>query len=542
MELFTPSGKKIRIHSNIGSVKIMTSGSSRQAFVAPIAADTRESVCLRDRRFLTLTKREREQYSDFLFREHYNRKNPATKKCVSWFFGKEIPKENILENESLFKKYAMRHTFFGSASEKEINFLGVAGNSVETMISLSTFFPERDKTGKFVYIADTAHIQSVKTIAIDIDYEGAYTPEDIIEKLSGSSELAGIIPTIIEYGHRVRFLYVLDTPVYIGRKASEGGRKRILGLISAVGGAIAKRVNDAGKNMFPSIRMNASVQPLTTFYRPEGSIHIKNQAEYTIKRRVTGEMYQLEVLKELLPTLPYSYKEYTEHHKKKATRGNNSSNLMQRRMDGLKACVSFIEPGFRTNYLHIVLNNIYTMTGDVDLSVEYVINTNDLLTKPLSPKTLKCDIISPFRKTQKVYRYKDSTICGKLGFSEEQAAAFGFKQTSVSAGKKYSKSSLIKERLRGTSVKRCAALFGISERTVIRNTADSVRKIEQRIRDLISKQIESALETKEEISRKASDVLTSACSILHSIHRGVRRAATTTIYGKNVTPFFEHYG
>lgn len=246
-----------------------------------------------------------------------------------------------------------------------------------------------------------SQIATIKSFAIDVDFKNDatlenYSAEQYFSEMFLDLEEIGLLPTLVEYGHCFRMIYVFEDAIKIPQK-NDG---RFISLYKKLTKIISDRINE-------EFNCNAEPQQINSYYRLPNSINEKDLSEIHVIK--TGDFYDFDdLVSKFMDEKPENYK-YKKRNNKKFF-----SNGMERRYNDLLKLIPFIEIGKRELFLHIIYQTLLSFL-DKNEAVFETLKINNLLKNPLNEKQIK-DSITKFSRR---YFYKNGTIAEKLGLSDE---------------------------------------------------------------------------------------------------------------------------
>lgn len=246
-----------------------------------------------------------------------------------------------------------------------------------------------------------SQIATIKSFAIDVDFKNDttlenYSAEQYFSEMFLDLEEIGLLPTLVEYGHCFRMIYVFENAIKIPQK-NDG---RFINLYKKLTKTISDRINE-------EFNCNAEPQQINSYYRLPNSINEKDLSEIHVIK--TGDFYDFDdLVSKFMDEKPENYK-YKKNKNKKYF-----SNGMEKRYNDLLKLIPFIEVGKRELFLHIVYQTLLSFLNK-DEAVFKTIKINKLLKNPLNEKQIKNSIT----KFNRRYFYKNGTIAEKLGLSDE---------------------------------------------------------------------------------------------------------------------------
>lgn len=246
-----------------------------------------------------------------------------------------------------------------------------------------------------------SQIATIKSFAIDVDFKNDatlenYSAEQYFSEMFLDLEEIGLLPTLVEYGHCFRMIYVFEDVIKIPQK-NDG---RFINLYKKLTKIISDRINE-------EFNCNAEPQQINSYYRLPNSINEKDLSKIHVIK--TGDFYDFDdLVSKFMDEKPENYK-YKKRNNKKFF-----SNGMERRYNDLLKLIPFIEIGKRELFLHIIYQTLLSFL-DKNEAVFETLKINNLLKNPLNEKQIKNSITKFSRR----YFYKNGTIAEKLGLSDE---------------------------------------------------------------------------------------------------------------------------
>lgn len=246
-----------------------------------------------------------------------------------------------------------------------------------------------------------SQIATIKSFAIDVDFKNDatlenYSAEQYFSEMFLDLEEIGLLPTLVEYGHCFRMIYVFEDAIKIPQK-NDG---RFINLYKKLTKTISDRINE-------EFNCNAEPQQINSYYRLPNSINEKDLSEIHVIK--TGDFYDFDdLVSKFMDEKPENYKYKKKKNKK------YFSNGMEKRYNDLFKLIPFIEIGKRELFLHIIYQTLLSFL-DKNEAVFETLKINNLLKNPLNEKQIKNSITKFSRR----YFYKNGTIAEKLGLSKE---------------------------------------------------------------------------------------------------------------------------
>ena len=318
--------------------------------------------------------------------------------------------------------------------KKDIYFNSKHLDLQNTMMSMSTYISKGSACEK--------NINTVCCLAVDVDYtfvnKNGQKAEplliwEMLKRELIEYEITIPMPTYIEYGHRLRLVYLLKSPVCLRIKDSNK-RKSTITWLKRIMTIIAENIN----SLNPAY--NAEIQNLTKFVRVPGSYNIKYDQEYckadnryyfkcngkyiiSVKEIPNGKILDIKELSDfVLPILPTWYHSYKNKKEYKPlisikNKNHNLANMLQNRLAFLE-CLQ--DKGWNIGYREIMCFLYYNFSLQLGLSNEEAKrNTcmfNARFKNPLNEKKMLSHATP-----RKLYNYKNRTLMELLGLTELEA-------------------------------------------------------------------------------------------------------------------------
>lgn len=324
------------------------------------------------------------------------------------------------------------------AGDKASDYMfGYHVNEKNTMMSMSTFASK----GK----ATLDSIVNVCCLAIDVDHTFTDKKGNLLESREVWKHFAqdcadnGCFfpsPAYIEYGHRLRLVYVLSEPVCLNisdKKKRNGTIKWLM--------KIEQAICDFMNGL--DARYNATPQQLTKFVRVPESLNIRYSGNkkdgfrvdsmhvVNIDELCNGQLYEIHELADwVLPELGDWYDpDYKEKKTKISVAKSNKGlkNMLKDRMDFLK---NLQKAGWDKGYREVMCfltGNFAYESGMNEVEMQQTVaDFNKGFFTPMSNKEVKRTY------PRKTYKYSNKAFCAALGLTIEEARNFGFKGSSMS--------------------------------------------------------------------------------------------------------------
>ena len=213
-------------------------------------------------------------------------------------------------------------------------------------------------------------------------------------------------PNYIECGHRLRMIYLLESPI----NALYG--KKAIRAIEQLQTVICERLNN-------EFDCGAEKQQINGYFRMPNSI---NSSDGSIVKiwKISDEKYMIDdLIYEYLPDLKYSYEEYQEIKlkKRKSTywNYNDKEELCNKRLSAFESLQDYAVENHRREiltYLYVATClSIHPDYSPIDIALKF----NMGFSIPLSDGEIR----SSFRNTKSA-KFKNSTIANMLGLNPEQ--------------------------------------------------------------------------------------------------------------------------
>lgn len=313
--------------------------------------------------------------------------------------------------------------------------------SSNLFMSVSTFYGKKKAT--------IDNIRSVQCIPIDIDYKFKDKRGDLLDPLVVWDMLQKDIinkriffpmPTYIEYGHRLRLIYLLNEGGVILPRVDKNRRKKILNLLRRIQEELINTINalnplyHAEYNSYTSfVRVPASLNTIwekrfdPNDFGGKPTFHVDEEYYVQIRKIANGRRWDFhDLADEVLPKLPEWYR---DKKVKKNTPGihistndRNISSMLTSRMHFLEILQdNGYDIGFREvmcfMYWNFALQSGYSETEAQLAALEF----NRGFKHPMKEK----EVIS-LSRPRKLYYYRMNTILSKLCVSEDLATACGY--------------------------------------------------------------------------------------------------------------------
>lgn len=274
-----------------------------------------------------------------------------------------------------------------------------------------------------MYKANTESLFNIQSFALDVDFK----PQDyslngalqVIKDLYTSNDL--LRPNIIEYGHRIRLIYLLEE---VGIRK---GTTRALNLI--------KKVADTVNTMLPK-DLNSKVQPLTSYARNINSINTRNNSKIKMEI-VKKERYVLrELEKELLEPLKNKPKQYRKRDTN-VLEISNSYSLNLDRLEDFERIQTIREEEYRSTLCYLYRNYCLLAGYSPQESLDKMLEFNSRFSNPLRENLIDGDTKHLNRKQ---YLHKNETLIKLLDLEPEDEIALNLKTIKSNSTKKRNKS------------------------------------------------------------------------------------------------------
>lgn len=279
-----------------------------------------------------------------------------------------------------------------------------------------------------MYKANTESLFNIQSFALDVDFK----PQDyslngalqVIKDLYTSNDL--LRPNIIEYGHRIRLIYLLEE---VGIRK---GTTRALNLI--------KKVADTINAMLPK-DLNSKVQPLTSYARNINSINTRNNSKIKMEI-VKKERYVLrELEKELLEPLKNKPKQYRKRDTN-VLEISNSYSLNLDRLEDFERIQTIREKDYRSTLCYLYRNYCLLAGYSQQESLDKMLEFNSRFSNPLRENLIDGDTKHLNRKQ---YLHKNQTLINLLDITPEEEIALNLKSIKSNFTKKINKKTTNKQ-------------------------------------------------------------------------------------------------
>lgn len=290
------------------------------------------------------------------------------------------------------------------------------------------------------------NIAAVMCIPIDIDFTFTDNKGNLVDPLTVwdkltqdllDSQVLLPMPTYIEYGHRLRLVYMLnDGGVCIPK--DKKGRESTLTILRRIQEEILKCINGL------DVQYHAEYNEYTKFVRIPESIVRKYKTVYDnghnylksecvsknvvkVKEIKNGKRWDFRELADIvLPKLPEWYQSYLQRKNKKKEINKRTYNNLN---GTLRARLLLLERlqqegynvGHREMMCHLYWNFTLQLTGNSDETWDKVKQFNSQFVTPLRAKDLRSHVYS-----KRTYKYKDETFLKKLGLDIDNAGAYNY--------------------------------------------------------------------------------------------------------------------
>lgn len=335
------------------------------------------------------------------------------------------------------------------------------------MMSMCTF----RKKGK----ATKDNINTVCCLAVDLDYT-FLDKHDMLEKplvvwdmlLSDIWEKGYIpMPTYLEYGHRLRLVYVMKSPVCLNIKNREKRNSTIIWL-ERITKVLCDKINAMDS------RYGAEPHQLTKFVRiPEShnirfvqdrnpytgkvSFHVDSHHVVKIAEPRFGQKWEIHALSDaVLDALPDWYGEYKEKQSKKRKQKKislrkNTTSFLSNRMDFLEKLRDTTDCRGRREIMTFLYWNFALQRGiSKERARDMALAFNDKFCVPLIHKEALSHCFP-----RHTYKYRTSTMLELLGVTKKEARDLGLEVCSMET-KKYDReySRNYRARMRNERIKK----------------------------------------------------------------------------------------
>ena len=254
--------------------------------------------------------------------------------------------------------------------------------------------------------------------SVDIDYKnGCAHPLDVYEYIAG--ELCIPKPNYIEYGHRLRLVYIFKEPLRLFPKQKD----RLLSAFNFVQSYFARVVNE---QLGFDGSFGAEANHAATFFRIPCSVNSKDGSEIKIKH-ITNERLSLqELFEEWIPNSALdasgnkdvwyeNWKKKNEDGKSKSAKKHSHFSLWEKRVSVFKQMRTMPNP--HRKRLCRLYGNALIQLGLISTSEEYEMEVwefNEGFEHPLTKKEFR-RYTQWNAKNLKAYAYSDRKIAEELG-------------------------------------------------------------------------------------------------------------------------------
>ncbi len=307
-------------------------------------------------------------------------------------------------------------TKFGYERWTDLSHIVKDGKSIQNYRNSDLFFSFATyKKGKDGHMKrDTAHLCNIYAWSIDVDYEDdSKHPLDIYEYIMDNVSLPA--PNYVEYGHRLRMIYIFEEPLRLYSKQ----RDKLLKGFRFLQKCMAKKINDTLDGM------GAESTPPTSFFRMPGSVNTKTGDIIQVKH-ITDEKWTLqEMFSEWIPEryidefgLGKDYKKKKKKDKKKAATDFNSTILWKRRMRIFEEMQNLSNPPRKRLCFLYGVGLLWThQANSSEEAMRGILEFNKGFLHPLPEKVIRSKM-----RTIHAYKYRDSELAAFLGV---EASVFG---------------------------------------------------------------------------------------------------------------------
>lgn len=292
-----------------------------------------------------------------------------------------------------------------------------------TFFSFSTFKKKRKPQRKI------DNVQNIYAWSIDVDYKNEVAnPLDVYEFIMENVNLPK--PNYIEYGHRLRMIYIFEEPLRLYAKQ----RTQLLNGFHFLQRAFCKIINEQLGFMGESF--GAEANPASSFFRVPGSVNMKDGSTIQIKK-ITDEKWTMQEL--FYEWIPDSIKDESGNKEKwydswKKSDNNtiakkyNSKTLWEKRMNIFMQLRS-VPNSHRKRlcfYYGVGITQIYGRLNP-DEFMKKLSDFNNGFINPLSEHILR-RVFSWQANTQPLYRFTDQTLADNLEVNREYFSLYSRKE------------------------------------------------------------------------------------------------------------------
>lgn len=311
--------------------------------------------------------------------------------CFIKFFNKETKEQRFLSVEVAQDPYRLQATL-----KKHFS------NNRDFMFSLNLY--------NNMYKANTESLFNIQSFALDVDFKpGEYSLNGALQLIKNLyTENLFLKPNIIEYGNRIRLIYLLEE---VGVRKST---TRALNLIKKV----ANKIN----TMLPT-DLNSKVQPLTTYARVPNSINTRNNSKIKMEI-VKKERYVLRDLeKELLEPLKNKPKQYKKLDKN-ILKISNIYSINLDRIEDFERIQTIREENYRGILCYLYRNYCLLAGYGTEESLNKMLAFNKNFKNPLRENLIDGDTKHLNRKQ---YIHKNETLITLLDITPEEEVTLNLK-------------------------------------------------------------------------------------------------------------------
>lgn len=260
-----------------------------------------------------------------------------------------------------------------------------------------------------------ANLKQINLFCLDIDYPGDYKLEQVLDGILNYCNIP--TPNIVEYGHRMRLIYILAEPLLLNK-----AKTKLLKGYKFLGKCYCQMIND-------EFGYNAEPQSPTSFVRVIGSINSKDGSFIKFKK-LSEEEYTMQELFDYVPeTLidasgnkeEWYDKWVVTSRKGKVTRVYNSYTLWNERLEWLDSIQCLIEKGNREGFLFVYLQAL--MWSNNFTGIEQLYQVNSRFSKPLLDKEVRSKFQANITKGKK-YKLSNSKIEELVGMPLSKQASY----------------------------------------------------------------------------------------------------------------------
>ena len=238
-------------------------------------------------------------------------------------------------------------------------------------------------------------------------------PKDYYSFISEQFEILGVpYPSFIECGHRLRLLYLLESPVNCSKQSNA------IRAVERIQETICKKLNK-------EYECGAEPQLLSGYFRMPGSINSKDNSKIEIWL-ATGNKYCIsELIEEYLPDLKYSPDEYKKINKQRKRRFTfDTEQLCKERLNIFNRLHEYAVMNNCREVLTFLYTATYLTINPRENSISIASEFNKMFSVPLPENEIR----SSFRTT-KSYKFTNKKIASMLNMDEEELYGYGISES-----------------------------------------------------------------------------------------------------------------